>query len=105
MQGAIPTQSHNPRKGWSHHRGLQPLLFSNSGVGSFTSHKNRLVKVLWEETYGLSTLSEKTRKSNRLQRQHFLLRYLLTLSVGPAGFFRSPDWANQAAVQKRAINI
>ena len=34
---------HNPttRKGWSHHRGLRPLLFSNSVVCSFTSHKNR----------------------------------------------------------------
>ena len=38
---------------------------------------------------GLSSLSEKTRKSNRLlmllQRQHLLLSYLKTLSVGPAG--------------------
>ena len=31
-----------PRKGWPHHRGLRPLLFSNSGVGSFTSHKNQI---------------------------------------------------------------
>ena len=29
------------RKGWPHHRGPRPLLFSNSGVGSFTSHKNQ----------------------------------------------------------------
>ena len=39
--------------------------------------------------YGFSSLSEKTRKSNHLQmseqRQHFLLSYLNTLSVGPAG--------------------
>ena len=38
--------------------------------------------------YGLSSLSEKTRKSNHLQmllqRQHFLLSYLKTVSVGPA---------------------
>ena len=27
------------RKGWPHYRGLRPLLFSNSNVGSFTSHK------------------------------------------------------------------
>ena len=77
------------RKGWPHHRGLRPLLFSNSDVGSFTSHKNKSVKVLWDGTYGFSSLSEKTRKSNRLQmslqRQHFLLSYLKTLSVGPAG--------------------
>ena len=40
-------------------------------------------------TYGFSSLSEKTRKSKHLQmslqRQHFLLSYLKTLSVGPAG--------------------
>ena len=76
MQGAIPAQSH---KGWPHHRGLRPLRFSNSDVGSFTSHKNKSVKVL----------REKTGKSNHLQmssqRQHFLLSYLKTLSVGPAG--------------------
>ena len=38
--------------------------------------------MLWEGTYGF-------RKSNRLQmplqRQHILLSYLKTLSVGPAG--------------------
>ena len=49
-------------------------------------HKNRSVKVLWDGTYGFSSLSEKTRKSNHLQmslqRQHFLLSYLKTLSVG-----------------------
>ena len=26
-------------QGWPHHRGLWPLLFSNSDVGSFTSHQ------------------------------------------------------------------
>ena len=40
-------------------------------------------------THGFSFLSERTRKCNRLQmslqRQHFLLSYLNTLSVGPAG--------------------
>ena len=65
------------RKGWPHHQGLCPLLFSNSGVGSFTCC----------ETVPLP-LFEKTRKSNHLQmslqRQHFLLSYLKTLSVGPA---------------------
>ena len=77
------------RKGWPHHRGLRPLLFSNSDVGSFMSHKDNLsLKVLWDGTYGFSSLSKKTRKSNHLQtssqRQHFLLSYFKTLSVGPA---------------------
>ena len=43
----------------------------------------------WDGTYGLLSLSEKTRKSNcfqmSLQRQHFPLRYLKTLSVGSTG--------------------
>ena len=76
-------------KGWPHHRGLWPLLFSNSDVGSFTSHKKKSVKVLWDGTYGFSSLSEKTRKYNHLQmslqKQQFLFSCLKTLSVGPAG--------------------
>ena len=48
-----------------------------------------MCKGLWDGAYGLSSLSEKTRKSNRLlmllQRQHLLLSYLKTLNVGPAG--------------------
>ena len=46
------------------------------------------IQVLWDGTSGLSSLSEKTRKSilqMSLQRQRFLLSYLKTLSVGPAG--------------------
>ena len=47
-----------------------------------------MCKGLWDGAYGLSSLSEKTRKSNRLQMllqmQHFLLSYFKTLSVGPA---------------------
>ena len=30
------------RVGWPQHRGLCALLFSNSGVGSFMSHKNQI---------------------------------------------------------------
>ena len=48
-----------------------------------------MCKGLRDGAYGLTSLSEKTRKSNRLQvllqRQHFLLNYLKTVSVGPAG--------------------
>ena len=29
-------------EGWPQHQGLRPLLFSNSGVGSFTSYKNQI---------------------------------------------------------------
>ena len=105
----VPSLS-NPttHKGWPHHRGVWPILFSNSDVGSFTFHKNKSVKVLWDRTYGCSSLSEKTRQSkNLLQRQHFLLSYLKTLSAVRLGFEpvtsrladqRFPNWDNQAAV-------
>ena len=50
--------------------------------------------------YGLTSFSEKTRKSNLLQileqMQHFLFNYFKTLSVGPAGnrtrASRTIDW-------------
>ena len=45
--------------------------------------------MLWDGTYGFLSLSEKIRKSDRLQmslqQQRFFLSYLKTLSVGPAG--------------------
>ena len=68
-----------PRGGWPHHRGLCPLLFLNSGVGSFTSHANQKSESAVRRDLRFSSSSEKTRKSNRLQmslqRQHFLLSY------------------------------
>ena len=73
---------------------------------------NRSAKVLWDGTQGFSSLSEKTRKSRKynhlqmsLQRQHDLLSYLKTLSVGRSGRGLNPRpptqqtgafWANQA---------
>ena len=80
-----------------------------SGVGSFTSHENQISVSAVRRDLRFSSLSEKIRKSNRsqmsLQRQHFLLSYLKTLSIGPVGIKpetppsadqRSPNWANQA---------
>ena len=56
--------------------------------GSLTSHRIKLWRVVRRDLRFLSSLSEKTRKSNHLQmslqRKHFLLSYLKTLSVGPA---------------------
>ena len=48
---------------------------------------------MWDRTSGLSSLSEKTGKSDHLQMKlHFLLSYLKTLSVGPVGVSKSqPD--------------
>ena len=87
-----------------------PYSFRTVVWVSFTSHMNKLVKVLWDGTYGFSSLSEKTRKSNHLHmslpRQHFPLSYLKTLSAGLVGVWASdfplgtdrccPNWANQA---------
>ena len=68
--------------------------------------------MLWDGTYGFSTLSEKL-ESLAISRCHykgstfFLLSYLKTMGVGQAGvrtrdlpFTRpfSPNWANQATV-------
>ena len=77
---------------WPQHRGLRPLLFSNSGVGSFTSHKNQISVSKCCETgstvfHPNPSIAERqcNRSQMSLQRQHFLLSYLKTLSVGPAG--------------------
>ena len=52
-------------------------------------HKNQVSVSPVRRGHGFSSLSEKTRKSNRLQmslqKQRFLLSYLKTLSVGPPG--------------------
>ena len=92
-----------PRKVGNTWPGLRPPLFSNSDVGSFTSHKNKSVKVLWDGTYGFSSLSEKTRKSNHLQmslqRQHFLLSFLKCLSVGSAGV-----WTRDLPLSRPALS-
>ena len=73
------------RKDWPQHRGLRPLLFSSSYVGFFCVPQEQISLVLWYGTHGFSSLSLTTRKSNHLQmslqRQHFLLSYLKTLSV------------------------
>ena len=57
-------------------------------VGSFASHRHKKIKGLCEGSYDSSSFSKRSGESNHLQmslrRQHFLLSYLKTLSVGPA---------------------
>ena len=67
-----------PRKGWPHQRGLRPLLsfWTVVWVFFFTSHNFRPYP--W-------SLESLTLLQMSLQRQHFLLSRLKTLSVGPAG--------------------
>ena len=68
-------------KGWPLHRGLQPLLFSNSGR---------------DGTYGFLSLSKKTRKSKHLQmslqRQHFLLSKTLSVGLAEVWTRNLPVW-------------
>ena len=71
------------------HRELRLLPFANREWVLLTSLGVNYKQGLWDGAYGLSSFSEKARKSNHLQmseqRQHFLFSYLKTLSVGPAG--------------------
>ena len=64
----------------------RPALYDKC-VGSLTSPANQNNEDAGDGAYGLSSLSEKTRISNHLQmslqRQHILLSYCKTLSVGP----------------------
>ena len=74
-------------------------------MGSFRSHKAINIAGLWDGSYGISSLSEKTRESNHLQlslkRQHFLLNSLKTLSIGPVNVceptsLRTVAWSQSA---------
>ena len=71
-----------------HHTGDYAPYSIRTVHGFFSDPQNLYMQGLLDRAYGLSSLSEKTRKSNclqiSLQRQHFLFSYLKTLSVGPA---------------------
>jgi len=67
---------------------LCPTLYDECvHVGSLTPHADHNSEDAGDGAYSLSSLSEKTRISNHvqmsLQRQHILLSYFKTLSVGP----------------------
>ena len=94
------------------HRGLRPQLYSNSGWILYRPTGFTCSRVV-RRAYSLSSLSEKTRKSNRLQMylqtEHFLLSYFKTLSkvlVRPefeltasrSAGRRLSNWAKWAAV-------
>ena len=71
-------------------------------VGSFTSPADRNLEDAGDGTYRLSSLSEKTRMSYHLQmslqRQHILLSYFKTLSVGPV-------WARTRDLPHRSSEV
>ena len=92
----------------SHSTGIT-LLCSNSAWVLLRPTELSTFKELWDGTSGLSSLSEKTRKSNhlqmKLQRQHFLLSYLKTLSVGPVGVSNSQPPASQPGEQPSELPV
>jgi len=65
-----------------------PTLYDEC-VGSLTSPACHYSEDARDGAYGLTSLSEKTRISNHLQmslqRQHILLSYFKTMSVGRSG--------------------
>ena len=69
------------------HRETPCPTLNDECVGSLTSPADHNSEDARDGAYGLSSLSEKTRTSNHLQmslqRQHILLSYFKTLSVGP----------------------
>ena len=85
--GPVTEQSLPP---WEldHRTGDYAPYFIRTVHGFFNDPQNSYMQGLLDRAYGLSSLFEKTTKSNclqiSLQRQHFLVSYLKTFSVGPA---------------------
>ena len=75
----------------------------NSGVGSFTSHKNQVSESAVKQDQRFLSLSKKTRKSNHLQiifaKAAFLLSYLKFLSVVLAGV-----WTHDLLLSRLALS-
>ena len=77
------------RKGWPHHRGLRPLLFSNSDVGSFTSHNNKKGKVLWT---GPTVFRPYPRRLESLT----ICRYVITKAALSSQLLKNPEcWSGR----------
>ena len=83
-------------------RNFVPYSLRELCVGSLTSPANQYREDTGDGTYGLLSLSEKTKTSNHLrmslQRQHILLSSFKTLSVGPVWGLNSrpPAWQSGA---------
>ena len=84
-----PFITHPAHEKLCHITGVYALYSLQTGVwGLLRLTRIKTEKELWHRAYSFSSLSEKTRNSNRLQmsqqRQHILLRCFKTLSVGLA---------------------
>ena len=98
--------------GWPQYRGLRPLLFSNSGVGSFTSHNNQISVSAVRRDLRFFRPYPRRLESLTVYRCHYKGSTFFSVIERPLvlvrpGFepmtsrsadWRSPNWANQAAV-------
>ena len=77
-----------PMRERDHHTGDYVPYSLRTVCGFFNVPQNLYMQGLWDGAYGLSSLSEKTRKSNclqmSLQRQHFLPWVLVRPGLEPA---------------------
>ena len=82
---SLPTQ---PMKSYATSLGFMPSTLYKQECGVFYVPQESKQRKSCDTAYSFSSLSEKTRNSNRLQmsqqRQHILLRCFKTLSVGLA---------------------
>ena len=80
----LATSSNQPNP-WNREPGTPCPTLCDQCVGSLTTHRAMNIEVLWDGAYGLSSLSEKTRKSNHLQ---------MSLS---SQFFKDPEcWSSRS---------
>ena len=99
---AFPTPTSTSDKDQTTTPGTPCPTLCEKCVGSLTSPAKQYREDAGDGTYSLSSLSEKTRTSNHLhmslQRQHILLSYFKTLSVGPVWGSnpRPPAWQSGA---------
>ena len=91
-----------PHGRWTTTPGTTSHTLYEQCLRSLTSHRIYMCKGCETGPTGLSSLSEKNRASNRLQmplqRQHILLSYFKTLSVGLAGL-----WTNGLPLSRTAV--
>ena len=120
MQGAIPTQSHNLSREVGHTTGVY-VPYSFRAVACVllrSTWTDQCRKVLWDRTYGFSSSSEKTRKSNQFAdvitkaalSSHLFKdpecwsgRGLNPRPSAPRTGALSTDWAYQAAVNQSRL--
>ena len=89
-------------KGWPHHRGLRPPLFSNRGVGSFYAPQEQISESAVRPDLRFFRPYPRRLESLTIcrwkERPWVLVRPGFELTTSRSTDRRSPNWANQAAV-------